>query len=556
MASKKMPLSIDSLVSKQKAEKEAQSKPKFLTKAQREALAKEQADKLASEKDKQKGEDQRRRDELERRAREERNVQPQDRYSGRQAGPNGNGYRGGQQQQQQGSHPRGGAGSYDDRRRGGQTQNQNGNLDYGNNVPTGPKAMRPGAQDSNSNRNNADTNGRPSDAPVASTSYASYNGNGVQEDYELPVYDPAALKARYLGDRSGKPRKVRKQSDKKFIFDWDKAEDTATADEVDPFYRALRAGDPTTIAANGRQMIRPGASRAPFNRIKEVDGEEEEDAPLAGPAAPANKPKLKTGPIDERHWSEKPLKEMKDRDWRIFKEDFSIAARGGTIPLPLRNWEEAHLPDEIADIISEIGYQEPSAIQRQSIPIGLNVRDMIGIAETGSGKTAAFVIPMLVYISRLPPLTDANRHQGPYALILAPTRELAQQIETETRKFTSRLGYKCVSIVGGRSMEEQALNMRDGAEIIIATPGRLKDCIERNVVVFSQCTYVVMDEADRMISLGFEVELNTILDSLPVSNMKPDTEEAEDASQMLQTLIGKEGENLADVYMYRQTVRI
>lgn len=99
----------------------------------------------------------------------------------------------------------------------------------------------------------------------------------------------------------------------------------------------------------------------------------------------------------------------------------------------------------------------------------------------GSGKTAAFVIPMLDYIGHLPPLNDDNRHLGPYALIMAPTRELAQQIETETRRFALPLGYKCVSIVGGRSVEEQQFALRDGAEIIIATPGRLKDMVDKKI---------------------------------------------------------------------------
>jgi len=98
---------------------------------------------------------------------------------------------------------------------------------------------------------------------------------------------------------------------------------------------------------------------------------------------------------------------------------------------------------------------------------------------------------------------------------LAPTRELAQQIETEARKFAGPLGYTCVSIVGGRAMEEQQFNLREGAHIIIATPGRLKDVIERHVLVLSQCKYVVMDEADRMVHLGFEVDLTYILDALP-----------------------------------------
>jgi ATP-dependent RNA helicase DDX23/PRP28 len=133
---------------------------------------------------------------------------------------------------------------------------------------------------------------------------------------------------------------------------------------------------------------------------------------------------------------------------------------------------------------------------------------------------------MLDYIGHLPPLDDENRHKGPYALILAPTRELAQQIESETAKFASRLGYTSVSIIGGRSVEEQQFALRNGAEIIIATPGRLKDMIDKSMIVMSQCRYVVMDEADRMVDLGFEIDLNLILDSMPATFIKPDDNEA------------------------------
>jgi ATP-dependent RNA helicase DDX23/PRP28 len=164
---------------------------------------------------------------------------------------------------------------------------------------------------------------------------------------------------------------------------------------------------------------------------------------------------------------------------------------------------------------------------------------------------------MLAYIQRLPPLTDENRSKGPYALVLAPTRELAQQIESETNKFCRLLGYRCVSIVGGKAIEEQQFNLREGAEIIIATPGRLKDCIERSVLVLGQCTYVVMDEADRMVSMGFEEVLNFILDSLPVTNIKPDSAEAEDGDKMSMTIsapMGREEEVASTLALYRQTV--
>ena len=91
------------------------------------------------------------------------------------------------------------------------------------------------------------------------------------------------------------------------------------------------------------------------------------------------------------HWSETKLEEMKERDWRIFREDFSISARGGHIPLPLRSWSESEIPPQILGVIEEIGYKEPSPIQRQAIPIGLMNRDQIGIAETGKSLPSYYL---------------------------------------------------------------------------------------------------------------------------------------------------------------------
>ena len=161
----------------------------------------------------------------------------------------------------------------------------------------------------------------------------------------------------------------------------------------------------------------------------------------------------------------------------------------------MRSWTESGLPRVLLDVIAQVGYKEPSPIQRAAIPIALQSRDTIGVAVTGSGKTASFILPLLVYIKDLPPLDNMTKHDGPYAVILAPTRELAQQIEVEAAKFANPLNFTCVSIVGGHSIEEQSYNLRDGAEIIIATPGRLLDCLERRVLVLSQCCYVIMVRA-------------------------------------------------------------
>lgn len=105
---------------------------------------------------------------------------------------------------------------------------------------------------------------------------------------------------------------------------------------------------------------------------------------------------------------------------------------------------------------------------------------------------------------------------------MAPTRELAQQIEEETLKLAQFTRYKAISIVGGTSIEEQAYKLRSGVEVIIATPGRLIDCIERRFAVLNQCHYVVLDEADRMIDMGFEPQVVGVLDAMPSSHLKPE----------------------------------
>ena len=166
-------------------------------------------------------------------------------------------------------------------------------------------------------------------------------------------------------------------------------------------------------------------------------------------------------------------------------------------------------------------YEEPYKIQRMAIPVGLSNRDCVGIAETGSGKTAAFVLPMLVYVLKQPPMNSFNFEDGPYALVLAPTRELAKQIEEETNKFASHVAVTAITIVGGVNHDAQSGLLREGCEVIIATPGRLLDCIDRRILVLNQCNYVVLDEADRMIDMGFEPQVNAIFEKMPSSNLRP-----------------------------------
>ncbi|EPB66558.1 DEAD/DEAH box helicase [Ancylostoma ceylanicum] len=220
---------------------------------------------------------------------------------------------------------------------------------------------------------------------------------------------------------------------------------------------------------------------------------------------------------------------------------------GGRVPKPIRSWEECGLPDEVYQAIQKVGYKEPTPIQRQAITIGLQNRDVIGVAETGSGKTAAFLIPLLVWITGLPKLERQEHYdQGPYAVILAPTRELAQQIEEETNKFGELLKIRTVSVIGGASREDQGMKLRMGVEVVIATPGRLLDVLENRYLLLNQCSYVILDEADRMLDMGFEPEVQKVLSYLPVSNQKPDTDDIEHEEALMN--------NFATREKYRQTV--
>ncbi|KAI9475589.1 MAG: P-loop containing nucleoside triphosphate hydrolase protein [Benjaminiella poitrasii] len=362
------------------------------------------------------------------------------------------------------------------------------------------------------------------------------------DDPSLTEKEKQAIRERYFGGER-KKRKIRRMNERKFVFDWDAGEDTSY--DFNPLY-----SNKHTAQMFGRGHIAGIDMKEQKKRQSEFydrllkERRTSEELERASTLKQMTLNKEARARWDERHWTDKPLDQMKERDWRIFKEDFNISTKGGNIPHPIRSWDESNIPENILNIIKSIGYKEPTPIQRQAIPIGLQNRDIIGIAQTGSGKTASFVIPLLAYLSDLPKITDENMAEGPYALIMAPTRELAQQIEQETLKFCTPLGFNCVSIIGGHAIQEQSFSLRNGAEIIIATPGRLRDCLDKRVLVLNQCTYVVMDEADRMIDMGMEADMNFILDALPVSNMKPEEETEE----------GKPVVDLPTGHKYRQTV--
>ncbi|MBF8781689.1 DEAD/DEAH box helicase [Pseudomonas fulva] len=166
-------------------------------------------------------------------------------------------------------------------------------------------------------------------------------------------------------------------------------------------------------------------------------------------------------------------------------------------------------PNIVAAVLAT-GYEEPSAIQQQSIPIILAGHDMIGQAQTGTGKTAAFALPILNRI-------DTSKRE-PQALILAPTRELALQVATAFETYAKQMpGVNVVAVYGGAPMGPQLRAIRNGAQIVVATPGRLCDHLRRDEKVLSTVKHLVLDEADEMLKLGFMDDLEVIFDALPES---------------------------------------
>jgi ATP-dependent RNA helicase RhlE len=171
---------------------------------------------------------------------------------------------------------------------------------------------------------------------------------------------------------------------------------------------------------------------------------------------------------------------------------------------------ELDLSEPLQKAISALGYEETTPIQTQAIPPGLQRRDIVGCAQTGTGKTLAFLLPALESL-----LSDQTKSKNPRVVILEPTRELAIQVAGETRKLTAHTSLRAVSIYGGAGMKKQTDRLRRGVDIVVATPGRLMDHMRRKNVSFRDMQILVLDEADRMLDMGFLPDIKQIVRSMP-----------------------------------------
>ena len=157
--------------------------------------------------------------------------------------------------------------------------------------------------------------------------------------------------------------------------------------------------------------------------------------------------------------------------------------------------------------LRDAGYERPTPIQREAIPLALTGRDLIGLAQTGTGKTASFTLPMVHRLIGGPRRTRV--------LVLTPTRELCLQVEESVRKYSKYAPVDCIPVYGGVGYEPQERALRNGVDVVVATPGRLLDHLEKRNVDFTYLETLVLDEADRMLDMGFAPQLNRIVEQVP-----------------------------------------
>jgi len=211
------------------------------------------------------------------------------------------------------------------------------------------------------------------------------------------------------------------------------------------------------------------------------------------------------------------IKNMAKEDVDAFRKKNGMLVFGNGVPNPVSTFDETTIEPMYLQNLKEMNIGEPTPIQQQGIPMALSGRDIIGVSKTGSGKTLAYILPAVVHINAQPLLKHG---EGPIVLILAPTRELVMQIDQEINKFSRSSSYATIkhcAVYGGQKRERQLMQLRRQPEILVATPGRLIDFLESGDTNFRRCTYLVLDECDRMLDMGFQKDVEKIM-----SQIRPD----------------------------------
>ncbi|XP_046583225.1 LOW QUALITY PROTEIN: ATP-dependent RNA helicase DBP2-like [Haliotis rubra] len=216
--------------------------------------------------------------------------------------------------------------------------------------------------------------------------------------------------------------------------------------------------------------------------------------------------------IEKNFYREHPnVVNRSPEELQAFYNENQITIRGRDVPKAILAFDEANIPDYVMHQIRRNNWQKPTPIQSMGWPVALSGRDCVGIAQTGSGKTLGFILPAIIHITNQPYLEPGD---GPICLVLVPTRELAQQVQEVANEFGHASKVRNCCVYGGAPKGPQIRDLERGAEICIATPGRLIDFLEAGKTNLRRTTYMVLDEADRMLDMGFEPQIRKIIEQV------------------------------------------
>lgn len=211
------------------------------------------------------------------------------------------------------------------------------------------------------------------------------------------------------------------------------------------------------------------------------------------------------------------MKSMQDV-FRIFENDFFEAMRAGSFILNAMTttFKMLNLTKPCLEAVADLGFSEPTPIQEQAIPFGLKNEDILAAAQTGTGKTLAYLLPIFDQMVSFWGSKRPKKNRGPYALILSPTRELAQQIAQCAQTIAKITNFRVATVIGGKKYSSQINKLKQGCDILIATPGRLIDLLDQHALTLNAVHYLVLDEVDRMLDMGFWPPVYSIVKKTPV----------------------------------------
>ena len=211
------------------------------------------------------------------------------------------------------------------------------------------------------------------------------------------------------------------------------------------------------------------------------------------------------------------MKSMQDV-FRIFENDFFEAMRAGSFILNAMTttFKMLNLTKPCLEAVADLGFSEPTPIQEQAIPSGLKNEDILAAAQTGTGKTLAYLLPIFDQMVSFWGSKRPKKNRGPYALILSPTRELAQQIAQCAQTIAKVTNFRVATVIGGKKYSSQINKLKQGCDILIATPGRLIDLLDQHALTLNAVHYLVLDEVDRMLDMGFWPPVYSIVKKTPV----------------------------------------